>query len=123
MDKESKAEDIKTVAIDIEATEKEPLDPNHNEVNTLKNENPNKGVLYYLVHNHMWIFAIWLIPISVFYDILWWFRARINYWLSKRNTNLKHEDKVRITLWRSISAFCSHLQSIPFSGQGSSKTS
>ena len=97
MDKESKAEDIKTVAIDIEATEKEPLDPNHNEVNPLKDENPNQGVLYYLVNNHMWIFAIWLIPISVCYDIFWFCRTRINYWLCKRNVNVKHEDKVSQT--------------------------
>ena len=112
----------RSIAVDTE-DEDEPLDPTPENVSKPDKEEPNQGVLFYLVNNHMWIFAIWLIPISVFYDILWWFRARINYWLSKRNTNLKHEDKVRITLWRSISAFCSHLQSIPFSGQGSSKTS
>ena len=89
---------VETVAINIEAAEKEPLDPNHNDVSPTKKEyDPNQGVLYYLVNNHMWIFAIWLIPISVCYDIFWWFRTRLNYWLCKRNVSLKHEDKVSQT--------------------------
>ena len=107
MDKKSKAED--TNAIDIEATEKEPLDPKHNEVNTLKDENPNQGVLYYLVNNHMWIFAIWLIPISVCYDIFWFCRTRIKYWLCKRNVNIKHEDKVSQTPINQYTFMCRYL--------------
>ena len=52
-------------------------------------ENPNKGALYYMLNNHQWVFAIWLIPISLCYDIFWWCRARITYWLCRRNSNMR----------------------------------
>ena len=83
----------RSIAVETE-DEDEPLDPTAENVSKPDKEDPNQGILFYLVNNHMWIFAIWLIPISVFYDIFWWFRARLNYCLSKRNATLKHEDKV-----------------------------
>ena len=52
-------------------------------------ENPNKGALYYMLNNHQWVFAIWLIPISLCYDIFWWCRARTTYWLCRRNSNMR----------------------------------
>ena len=52
-------------------------------------ENPNKGALFYMLNNHQWVFAIWLIPISLCYDIFWWCRARIIYWLFRRNSNMR----------------------------------
>ena len=58
-------------------------------------KDPNSGVLFYLMTNHLWIFAIWLVPISVIYDIFWWFRARWNYWMCKRTAHLRHDEKVK----------------------------
>ena len=34
------------------------------------------GLLEYLVQNHLWIFAIWIVPLSVAYDIVWYIRTR-----------------------------------------------
>lgn len=48
-----------------------------------------------MLNNHQWVFAIWLIPISLCYDIFWWCRARIIYWLFRRNSNMRHDDKVK----------------------------
>ena len=63
-----------------------------------KDDKPiNEGVLAYLLANHLWIFAIWLIPLSVFYDIFWWFRARFVYWLCRSNAHLRHDEKVKST--------------------------
>ena len=63
-----------------------------------KTPTENSGILFYLLAHHQWIFAIWLVPISIFYDIFWWVRARWNYVMCKRNANLRHDEKVRITL-------------------------
>lgn len=57
-----------------------------------------QGVMFYLMTYHMWIFAIWLIPLSVFYDIFWWFRARFNYWFRRSNAHLRHDEKVRLII-------------------------
>ena len=57
-------------------------------------EDPNSGIIYYLLDKHMWIFAIWLIPISIFYDIFWWCRARWTYWMCKSSIHRNHEEKV-----------------------------
>ena len=73
--------------------EEELLEINENE-NKPEKTDPNQGILYYLLNNHLWIFAIWLIPISLCYDIFWWCRARMNYWMCKRNAHLRHDDKV-----------------------------
>ena len=62
-----------------------------------KPENKNDGLLFYIMEHHQWIFAIWLIPISLFYDIFWWFRTRWNFFMCKSNANLKHEEKVGFT--------------------------
>ena len=43
-------------------------------------EEENLGILFYILARHQWVFAIWLIPISICYDIFMWFRARWNYW-------------------------------------------
>ena len=59
-----------------------------------KEEDPNSGIIFYLLDNHMWIFAIWLIPISIFYDIFWWCQARWTYWMCKSNRHLIHDEKV-----------------------------
>ena len=58
-------------------------------------DDPNSGVLYYLINNHLWIFAIWLVPISLVYDIFWWVRTRLNFLTCSRNSNLRHEQKVQ----------------------------
>ena len=52
------------------------------------------GLLFYILEKHQWIFAIWLIPISIIYDIFWWVRTRWNYFICKSNANRKHEEKV-----------------------------
>ena len=52
-------------------------------------------MLYYLINNHLWIFAIWLVPISLVYDIFWWVRTRLNFLTCSRNSNLRHEQKVQ----------------------------
>ena len=59
-----------------------------------RKRDPNSGVMYYLVNNHLWIFAIWLVPISVLYDIFWWFRTRWTYWMFRRSVNCRHDEKV-----------------------------
>jgi len=56
---------------------------------------PNSGFLFYLIDKHMWIFAIWLIPISLCYDIYWWFQVRWNYLMCKSNANRLHDEKVQ----------------------------
>ena len=61
---------------------------------TAPTKNPNSGLLYYLMYNHLWIFAIWVVPISVIYDIFWWFRTRMSYWICKRNATSRHDEKV-----------------------------
>ena len=43
-------------------------------------EEQSSGILFYILERHQWMFAIWLIPISICYDIFMWFRARWNYW-------------------------------------------
>ena len=45
-------------------------------------EEQSSGILFYILERHQWVFAIWLIPISICYDIFMWFRARWNYWTS-----------------------------------------
>ena len=57
---------------------------------------PNSGFLFYLIDKHMWLFAIWLIPISLCYDIYWWFQVRWNYLMCKSNANRLHEEKVNL---------------------------
>ncbi len=39
------------------------------------------GPLEYLVQNHLWIFAIWIVPISVLYDVFWYLRTRWVRWV------------------------------------------
>ena len=58
-------------------------------------DDPNSGVMYYLMNNHLWIFAIWLVPISLIYDIFWWARTRINFLVCSSNSNLRHDQKVQ----------------------------
>ncbi len=77
-------------------------------------ENPNQGILYYLMAHHLWIFAIWLIPISLVYDIFWWFRTRWTYWMCRRHATLRHDDKVTIanySIIMSLYLFCFRLSS------------
>ena len=63
----------------------------------LCNIDVNSGLLYYLMDKHQWIFAIWLIPISLCYDIFWWFQVRWNFWMCKSNVNRLHCEKVIIS--------------------------
>lgn len=58
-------------------------------------ENPNPGILHYLIANHLWLFAIWLVPISVLYDVYWWLHARFTYWFCRNNSHVRHDDKVK----------------------------
>jgi hypothetical protein len=58
-------------------------------------DDPNSGLLYYLMAHHLWIFAIPLVPISLGYDLFWWLRTRWTFWCCKSNANLRHDDKVR----------------------------
>ena len=70
--------------------EKEAFVPDNVTIaNKKAKENPNSGPLFYMLNNHQWVFAIWLIPISLCYDIFWWCRARITYWLCRRNSNMR----------------------------------
>lgn len=59
-----------------------------------KDKDPNSGIMFYLMSHHLWIFAIWLVPISIVYDVIWWIRARWTYWICRSNANLRHDEKV-----------------------------
>jgi len=56
---------------------------------------PGKGLVHYLTTDMIWIFTVWVIPISVCYDIAWWFRTRWTYWISRRTSHLRHFEKVK----------------------------
>lgn len=59
-----------------------------------KDKDPNSGIMFYLMTNHLWIFAIWLVPISIVYDVFWWLRARLTYLICRSNASLRHDEKV-----------------------------
>lgn len=42
--------------------------------------NPNQGFLYYLMDRHMWIFTIFLVPISLIYDVYFKLYTLFNLW-------------------------------------------
>ena len=54
----------------------------------------NTGIIHYVMVNHMWVFTIWLIPISILYDFLWWIHAKYTYWVNLRRPSIRHEAKV-----------------------------
>ena len=65
-------------------------------------EEQSAGILFYILERHQWIFAIWLIPISICYDIFMWFRARWNYWTRNQiaydcKSFAKHIHKEKVT--------------------------
>ena len=90
----------RSIVVDTEDEEEETkhltdsLENEKNPENPGIPENPNPGLLAYLMINHQWIFAIWLVPISVIYDIFLWFRTRVNFLMCRRNSNLRHDEKV-----------------------------
>lgn len=62
------------------------------------------GLMGYLMQKYLWAFTIWLIPMSVVYDILLFIRTRVNFWMRSRNST-KHEEKVadvqaQVRAWR-----------------------
>ena len=90
--KMSKIKNKRSIAVDTE--DEDEVGFKNGEVKKKDDKPVNEGVLAYLLANHMWIFAIWLIPLSVFYDIFWWCRARFVYWLCRSNAHLRHDEKV-----------------------------
>jgi len=56
---------------------------------------PNQSFMYQLMTEHIWMFTVWIIPISVCYDILWWVRTRWIYWISRKDSHLRHYEKVK----------------------------
>ncbi len=90
------------------------------------------GILESLAKNHLWLFAIWIVPLSVLYDVYWYFRTRqvelsvgagcpkgsvrpcnspspFRFVFAFRAPSAKHEDKVRdvqrqVRQWRAEGA-------------------
>jgi len=63
------------------------------------------GFLEYLVQNHLWMFAIWLVPLSVVYDVFCYIRTRLNFLLSSGGDQREHEERVadvqrQVRKWR-----------------------
>ncbi len=79
---------------EVAMLDKEKGDPEKPVKGEDEEDDPNKGFWFYMLDNHLWMFAIWLVPISLGYDIFWWFRARINWWMCGRHATRRHEDKV-----------------------------
>ncbi len=51
------------------------------------------GLMSYLMQKHLAFFAVWLLPISIVYDMFLFVQTRLNFWLRSLKTK-KHEDKV-----------------------------
>ena len=52
----------------------------------------NSGFLYYLMTNHMWIFAVIIVPISLVYDLYTYILIQLNFYLGA--STAKHDEKV-----------------------------
>ena len=68
---------------------------------TEKTQNPpsyekkrNGGILKYLIEHYPWVLTMWLIPLSVFYDMFSWVQTQVTYWANKKKSSLRHEAKV-----------------------------
>ena len=58
----------------------------------------NDGLLYYLMDRHMWIFTLFLVPISLIYDVYFKIYLLVNLWRDRqkvrnRKTNEQTERK------------------------------
>ena len=47
----------------------------------------------WIVENHFWVFAIWVVPISLLFDVFYYICTRYNYFFSKGS--VKHAEKVK----------------------------
>ena len=56
---------------------------------------PNDGFLYYVMDQHMWIFTIFLVPISLIYDIYFKVYLMINLWKDRQKVRKTRENKLR----------------------------
>ena len=68
---------------------------------TEKTENPpchekrrNGGILKFLIEHYPWVLTMWLIPLSVFYDMYSWVQTQVTYWANQKKSSLRHEAKV-----------------------------
>jgi hypothetical protein len=44
----------------------------------------NDGLLYYLMDRHMWIFTLFLVPISLVYDVYFKIYLLVNLWRDRQ---------------------------------------
>ena len=56
---------------------------------------PNDGFLYYVMDQHMWIFTIFLVPISLIYDIYFKVYLMINLWKDRQKVGKNSKNKLR----------------------------
>ena len=59
---------------------------------------PNEGLLYYIMDQHMWVFTIFLVPISLISDIYFKIYLTINLW--------RDGQKVRQQMEKQTVVFC-----------------
>ena len=48
--------------------------------------------LDYVTQNHLWVFALMVIPVSLIYDFMWFVRLRLSYLFATGQKN--HEERV-----------------------------
>jgi len=56
--------------------------------------NPNEGLLYYLMDKHMWIFTIFLVPVSLLYDVYFKMYTLFHLWKDSQKAFKDHDKKV-----------------------------
>ena len=64
---------------------------------------PNDGLLYYIMDRHMWVFTIFLVPISLVYDIYFKIYLTINLWRDRHKAS-KQMKKQKVVVWRTLSS-------------------
>ena len=61
--------------------------------------NPNEGFLCYLMDRQMWIFAVLLVPISLFYDLYFKINFMINLWKDRNKVRGVTEKDFELKVW------------------------
>ena len=64
---------------------------------------PNDGLLYYIMDQHMWVFTIFLVPISLVYDIYFKIYLTINLWRDRHKV-IKQMEKQKVVVRRRLSS-------------------
>ncbi len=60
--------------------------------------NPNEGFLYYLMDRHMWIFTLFLVPVSLIYDV--YFKLYTLFHLWKDSQKVSGTARPPLLKWR-----------------------